>query len=184
MFTNDWFGITGKANFEKYVAPLSPADSLEIGCYEGRASVWLMEHSLTNLTVIDTFKGSDEHDAQFETTMLKRFEENIEPHKERVVIKVGTSQHFLREIPIAGQYDFIYIDGAHYAMNALEDAVLAFPLLKEGGIMIFDDYTWGRGMNPLDIPSTGTDAFLHIYGNKLTVLEKNSQVVIQKNTSK
>jgi hypothetical protein len=33
-------------------------------------------------------------------------------------------------------------DGSHRARDVLEDAVLSWPLLKVGGIMLFDDYLW------------------------------------------
>ena len=178
-FSNNWFEITGIKNFEKYVLPLMPKKSLEIGCYEGRASVWLLEHCLTALTVIDTFEGSKEHGD--ESTLFDRFTENIEPHNEMVEVMTGTSQDVLKILGGEKEsFDFIYIDGAHYAMNALEDAVLAFPLLKQGGMMIFDDYTWGVGMPYHDIPAPGINAFLDVYGDKLEVLEKNSQVIIRK----
>lgn len=182
MFTNNWFEITAIKNFEKYILPLQPADSLEIGCYEGRASKWLMDNTKTNLTVIDTFEGSDEHDSKFEETMQERFRDNLNENRDRIVENVGTSQKVLRGTPIAEQYDFVYIDGAHYAMNALEDAVLSFPLLKQGGITIFDDYTWGVGMPYHHIPAPGIDAFLNVYGDQIDVLEKNSQVIIRKKT--
>jgi predicted O-methyltransferase YrrM len=99
---------------------------------------------------------------------------------DRVEIITGTSRLGIRTIPVSEKYDFIYIDGSHQASDVLEDAVLAFPLLKEGGIMIFDDYTWGAGMGYYEIPKPGIDAFISIYGDQLKVLEKNSQVVIAK----
>jgi len=184
MFTNEWFKITGIKNFEKYVKPLDNQDNLhfmEIGCYEGLASCWLMENTEADLVVIDTFKGSKEHDAQFEKTLLARFKENIEPYKERVEIVEGTSSRELKLYSaVTNFFDFIYVDGSHQASDVLEDAVLAFPLLKKGGIMIFDDYTWGAGMDRLNIPVTGINAFLDVYGDQLEVLEKNAQVIIRK----
>jgi len=36
-------------------------------------------------------------------------------------------------------FDFIYIDGAHEAKFVIQDAVLALPLLKPGGYILFDD---------------------------------------------
>jgi len=178
MFTNNWFEITAIKNFEKYVLPLAPKNALEIGCYEGRATVWLLENTKAILTVIDTFEGSKEHGD--ESTLFDRFSENVKPYVEMVDVLKGTSQDKLRLLIPEETYDFIYIDGAHYAMNALEDAVLAFPLLKQGGIMIFDDYTWGVGMPFYDIPAPGIDAFLTVYGNQIKVLEQNSQVILLK----
>jgi len=184
VFTNNWFEVTAKGNFEKYLLPLTKDESksfnfLEVGCYEGQASVWLMENTTAKLTVIDTFEGSKEHDKQFEKTLLNRFTENIAPHEKRVEVLVGTSREHLKRLE-NDSYDFIYIDGSHQASDVLEDAVLAFPLLRKNGIMIFDDYTWGLGMEHYDIPVFGIDAFLAVYGNQLKVLEKNSQVIISK----
>jgi len=182
MFTNNWFQITGENNFKKYLLPLAQIEDrsfLEVGCYEGRASVWLLENTKGDLTVIDTFKGSKEHDSQFEKTLLARFTENIKPYKDRVEIIEGTSSKYLKRL-VDNAYDFIYIDGSHQASDVLEDAILVFPLLKTNGIMIFDDYTWGQGMDYYDIPVTGIDAFLNVYGNQLDILEKNSQVIIRK----
>ena len=189
MFTNTWFEITAKANFEKYIKPLADKgrilNFLEIGCYEGRASVWLMENTGSKLTVIDTFLGSKEHDSQFEKTLLARFRENIYPYKDRVEVLKGTSSDQLKSIkfshlPMTELFDFIYVDGSHQASDVLEDAILAFPLLKENGIMIFDDFTWGQGMSPYDVPATGINAFLFVYANQLRTLEKNTQVIIRK----
>lgn len=183
MFTNSWFEMTGKANFEKYVLPLKETATtfLEVGCYEGQASKWMLENSNAVLTVVDTFKGGE--DLPDEVDLLERFKENTKEFENRIAIIQGRSEDCLKILsPILNNnFDFIYIDGSHLAKNALEDGILAFPLLKKGGIMIFDDYTWGQGMDLLDIPKTGIDSFIFLYGRELKVLEKNSQVIIQKN---
>ena len=181
MFTNNWFEITGIKNFEKYVLPLTtsgqPLKFLEVGCYEGRASVWLMENTNAKLVVIDTFAGGE--DLPDEKDLLTRFRENIAPFKDRVEIWQGTSQDNLKELS-KEDFDFIYIDGSHLAKSVLEDAVLAFPLLKKNGIMIFDDYTWRGSTNQYELPAMGIDAFLFVYADQLEILEKNSQVIITK----
>ena len=38
-----------------------------------------------------------------------------------------------------GSFDFIYVDASHRAPDVLLDAVLAFQLLRIGGLIIFDD---------------------------------------------
>jgi len=179
VYTNNWFEITGKANFEKYVLPLkemSDLNFLEVGCYEGQTSNWLLNNTNAKLTVVDTFEGGQ--DLPQEIDLLNRFVGNTKDHESRINIKMGQSQKLLRDIK--NTYDFIYVDGSHLAGDTLEDAVLAFRLLKKGGIMIFDDYTWGAGMGFYDIPRTGIDAFILVFGNQLEVLEKNSQAVIRK----
>jgi hypothetical protein len=178
-YTNNWFEITGKANFEKYVLPLKDNNCrfLEVGCYEGQTSNWLMKNTDAHLAVIDTFAGGQ--DLPDEVNLRERFMENTKRYADRIQMFVGKSQEELRGFP-HDNYDFIYVDGSHLAGDTLEDAVLAFRLLKKGGIMIFDDYTWGAGMGFYDIPRTGIDAFILVFGNQLEVLEKNSQMVIRK----
>lgn len=182
MFTNNWFEITAKANFEKYLLPLKDKtlNLLEIGCYEGKTSCWMMEnsHPETFLTVIDTFEGGQ--DLPDEVNLLERFKENIKNYGHRVTIITGKSQDRLKELPNNNFYDFIYIDGSHLAADTLEDMILSFRLLKQGGLMIIDDYTWGYHLPIYEIPAVGIDAFIHVYGNKLEVLEKNSQLVLRK----
>mgnify|MGYP006282024929 CR=1 FL=1 len=74
----------------------------------------------------------------------------------------------------AGDFDFIYIDGSHQAPDVLCDAVLAFRLLRSGGIMAFDDYLWHEHatphIDPLRCPKPAIDAFVNLYCRKLDVL--------------
>ena len=56
----------------------------------------------------------------------------------------------------------------------LTDAVLAFQLLRVGGIIIFDDYLWrlepdGR-QDPLNMPKPAIDLFINIFQRKLRVI--------------
>lgn len=178
-FTNNWFEITARGNFEKYVKPLQEKDFhfLEVGCYEGQASTWMMENTNAKLTVADTFAGGQ--DLPDEKHLLDRFKANIEPYKDRIEIRVGRSEDVLKKL-LPESYEFIYIDGSHLAKDVLKDAVLSFQLLKKKGIMIFDDYTWGQGLPPAETPAVGIDDFIDVYADKLEVLEKNSQVVIRK----
>ena len=139
-----------------------------------------MKNTDANLTVIDTFAGSVEHDKDFEKNLFDRFSENIEPYDGRVETMIGKSSEKLKELKCGECFDFIYVDGSHQAKDVLEDAILAFPLLKENGIMIFDDYTWRGGKDQYELPAMGIDAFLFVYANQLNVLAKNQQVVLAK----
>ncbi|MCR5880051.1 hypothetical protein [Phenylobacterium sp. J367] len=55
----------------------------------------------------------------------------------------------------------------------LTDAVLAFKLLKVGGLLIFDDYLWKHEKNGQEdfynMPKPAIDAFVTLYQRKLTV---------------
>ncbi len=53
-FTKDWFSHN-EWNFIKYLAHLidTPCRILEIGCYEGRATVWMLENIATHPDATD-----------------------------------------------------------------------------------------------------------------------------------
>ena len=158
---------------------------LEIGSFQGRSTVWLLENILTNdtstITCIDTFEGSIEHVIAFQNDIKNLFDifsHNISKFKNKVNIIKDKSQLALKQIN--EQYDFIYIDGDHKASSVLEDAILSFSLLKKDGIMIFDDYMWFGMETYIDNPKPAIDAFLDIYADKITVLYKGYQVLIKK----
>lgn len=162
---------------------------LEIGSYEGRSTVWLLENILTHPTArifcIDTFNGSPEHvemgiDLD---NLLDRFLKNVEPYVgSKVFPLIGPSQLILRDYKLKPEeYDIVYIDGSHKAADVLEDAVLSFRLLKIGGLMIFDDYAWaGGGPTEFDNPRRGVDAFYYAYRNQLKRAHMSYQAIFQR----
>ncbi len=156
----------------------------EIGTFEGDSAEWFLDNVITDPTskfhAIDPFTGSIEHrvgninTSRLEETArakLARFS-NVEIHK-------GYSQDVLRSFK--DKLDFIYVDGAHDARSVLRDAVLAFDLLKPGGVMIFDDYSWSVFPNELDRPKGAVDAFARLYSKHLDVIQgKGAQFVVRK----
>jgi predicted O-methyltransferase YrrM len=187
IFSVDWFScyIHNWTYFLKDLKDKPNLNFLEIGSYQGRSTVWLLENILTHdtstITCIDPFEGSQEHteyhidDLQ---TLFQVFSHNISKFKNKVNIIKNKSQIALKQIN--EEFDFIYIDGDHTASSVIEDAILSFSLLKKGGIMIFDDYKWESHKTPIDDPKPAIDAFLLIYANKINVLFINTQVVIEK----
>ena len=187
IFTVDWFSynIPIWTHYFKELKDKPNLRFLEIGSFQGRSTIWLLENILTDktstITCIDTFEGSIEHTLHFQNDIKNLFDifsYNISKFKNKVNIIKDKSQVALKQIN--EQYDFIYIDGDHKASSVIEDAILSFPLLKKGGIMIFDDYQWFEMKKYIDNPKAAIDAFLEIYADKITVLYKNHQVIIEK----
>ena len=121
-------------------------DFLEIGSFEGRSSLWMLENILTHtnatLTCIDMWQYPPE---PFYENAYSNFLYNMVVgnfiHKTTFYKMI--SNEALKILSIKDKkYDFIYIDGAHHSPHPLEDAVLSFPLLKVGGTLAFDDYLW------------------------------------------
>ena len=91
----------------------------------------------------------------------------------------GTSFSYLTTCNL--EFDFIYIDGDHTSNGVYEDAILSFPLLKQGGIMAFDDYLWKHdSKNPELEPKMGIDKFLKDNEKEVKVIVNGYQIWIEK----
>jgi predicted O-methyltransferase YrrM len=79
-------------------------------------------------------------------------------------------------------FDFAYIDASHTAYGTLEDAVLTHPLIKSGGIIIFDDYKWKDPNRPSDTdsPELGINCFVNAYADFYDVIFVGYQVGLKK----
>ncbi len=191
QFTQDWFSRnipSFQKNLARYVN-ISEIKALEIGSWEGRSTCWLLEniliHPTAEITCVDTFQGSVEHKLWFPQNYIQSIEERFDfnialtnsAHKVKKI--VGSSIEVMRCLPL-NTYDFIYIDGSHLAYDVLADAVLAWQLLKEGGLMIFDDYDFLVPNQPQQNTKIGIDAFLTVFGDKLKVIHREYQVIVEK----
>ena len=77
-------------------------------------------------------------------------------------------------------YDFIYIDASHKAKDVLDDAVFSWRLLKNGGLLFFDDYKYTEGDIEIDRPKMAIDAFLSVRPTDYRILDHQYQMYIQK----
>lgn len=153
---------------------------LEIGSFEGYSACWLLDniltHSSSHLVCIDTF---EDECARF------LYDLNISRTKasHRVTKRVGLSEDQLVKLE-KNSFDFIYVDGSHQQVNVLQDGVLAWRLLKNGGLMTFDDYQIAE--HPIDIllqgkdrPEVGINAFLTVFEGRYCLIHSGYQVTIQ-----
>lgn len=185
-FTTDWFS----RNIPAWNVMLArfkgqPAAALEIGCWEGRATCWLLENILTHqassITVVDNFKGGPEHSKDQVLLVENRFDANVEKWKHRVHKYSGESKNELAFLIVSrSQYEIIYVDGGHQSHIALTDIVMAWQLLKPGGVIIFDDYGWKHGDGPTDRPKIAIDAFLSCMAGQYEIIHQRYQVAVRK----
>jgi len=198
QFTQDWFHWAPELLLK--LIPLLPERKrfLEIGSFEGRSTVWMVENMLEDggvIDCIDTWEGGEEHSAEDMAAVEERFTHNsVEVVMEyanadgarRWVEKYkGTSvqhlAHWLLENPKDHPtFDFIYIDGSHIAKDVLTDACMAWPLLKPKGIMVFDDYMWGNARDILHRPKWAIDAFVNIFAEEVEIISAGYQLAIRK----
>jgi hypothetical protein len=158
---------------------------LEIGVFEGRASVWMLENILTHptskFTAMDPFiKGGNNVSGE---VIKQRFISNVKAAggEGRTTLIVGYSQVELRKLPL-DSFDIIYIDGSHFPADVLEDAVLSWRLLKIGGLMIFDDYALQANCGqPNEInPMPAINAFIILNRASLDLIHCDYQAMIRK----
>lgn len=191
-YSVDWFSHNiptwDKIFTDKQIKGKDSLKFLEIGCFEGRATNYLLENILTGngceIHVVDTFQGSLNEsgmnwDSSYEfTDLYKTFSNNISKHKDRVFIHAGESGKILKKDFEDNSFDFIYIDGSHTAPDVLQDAILCHPLLKVGGIVIFDDLGWKDPNNPhpTNSPEMGITFFYNAYSLKYDFLFQGYQL--------
>jgi len=187
-FTEDWFS----SNTSRWTQLLSELIGqpglrfLEIGCFEGRSSVWLLDNVLTHpdsrLDCIDAWDGFLTASTSYiGSDVEQRFDHNmLAIHAgDRVRKLKGKSAVVLRKLD-RPTYDFIYIDASHEAPDVLRDAVLAFDLAKPNGLIVFDDYEWVCAPRDLERPRMAIDTFLSVYQEKCRVLDRGWQLTIQR----
>jgi len=105
-FTTDWF-CGNEKHFSRYLAHLedTPCRILEIGCYEGRATVWLLENIATHPDATVHCVDVVEQASFWKNILAAR-------SPEKVRLEIGLSRNLLRLCP-ENAFDFIYVDGGH-----------------------------------------------------------------------
>lgn len=187
-FTFDWV-TPHAAAWENDLAHLKGKPGvrgLEIGCFEGQSACWFLDNVLTHptsrLTCVDPFA------IPMDSVLLRYFERYFDDNvaasgaADRVTKLVGSSQVVLRALS-PSSFDFVYVDGSHRVGDVLQDAVLAWTLLRSGGTVIFDDYDLvdevATGLFAR-APGRALDAFLTILGDSAKIERRDWQLVVRK----
>lgn len=188
VFSTDWTS----RHFSTWSAILAgrrdePLRVLEIGSWEGRSAIFFLRYfPYCRLTCVDTFQGSPEHalrdkwrDALPE--IESRFDQNVAEFTGRVEKLKKTSVKALNELRAEGRrFDLVLIDGSHHRADVHADAEGCWPLVAEGGMVIFDDYEWNFPVAAEDHPKLGVDAFLSGHAGEFEERERGYQLIIAK----
>lgn len=165
---------------------IKPIKALQIGAFAGHCSEFLLQRILRNpestLYDVDTWEGSWEHDDIDFNNVERYYDLNLSNYIEdgKLVKNKMTSDEFFKNNTM--EFDFIYVDGDHVRDQVAKDAENAYKVLKSGGIMIFDDYTWELHTSPeAQIPFIAISQFLARHKElKFDILTIHHQVWIQK----
>lgn len=154
---NDYYKIPGWFNYQDSYAALAgelPDGStiVEIGSFLGRStkylanSFFMSEKTNVKIYCIDTWEGSGEEHATVDLKDLyEEFRDNLHFYIGRNMVMPlrGRSDNvdFLSMFEDKS-VDAIVVDGSHTYEDVWADVYNWWPKLKDGGIMIGDDYNW------------------------------------------
>lgn len=164
-------------NLYKFIKKNNKNNILEIGTYEGLASIWLakkyLNNKLSSLTIVDPFMVKDR------TTDMKNYTEDIfklnfeKFQNNKIKFYKNTSDDFFKFN--TQKFNLIYIDGSHELDDIKKDLENSDLCLEKGGIIWCDDYK--KSTVDCYIP---IDEFLRKNKNRYKVIFKDYQIAFQK----
>ena len=193
-FTHNWFELV-QEEWGKRTASLRGRELriLEIGSFEGASTTWildnLLDHPDSRMIAIDTFEGGMEHhelnkpDVYGLSSLEARFRSNVSKcrHFAKLrIMKMRSDDGLLALRGQADQFDLIYIDASHVAIDVLHDAVLCWRMLSVHGIMVFDDVRWKGYMEDCYNPRIAIKAFVSCAEPEVETEETESQLWVKK----
>ena len=184
-----------KPILDKHLNLDQPITMIEVGCFEGRSTVWfadyLSHHPSSRMFCVDTWMGGEEIERtnlRFDmNTVRSNFFENVRELKEKDKIITHMMQS---ERALSGLFtkyyrgiDFIYLDGSHTQRDTLVDLTFCISLLKQGGVVIVDDYNNNMATNnPLLRPKDAVDFIVKSFDNEIefSLTPEQQAVIIRK----
>ncbi len=153
LYTVDHFTESTAVHMKDYFNHLKYTENmklefLDIGSFEGKSTIFQLENALqhadSRITCIDTWEDVFDKSIESNDGVFNRFRQNISPYESKVSVVRGRTQDTLLSAEVVSKkYDFIYVDASRCSRDVLGTAVLVFPLLKIGGVILFNDYFVG-----------------------------------------
>ena len=182
-FSNKWF----LNNFDifNFFLPKdknSKFDYLEVGCFEGLSSFFVLsEYKAVNAILLDIWDMPNPNSKTLShnfNSIEKAFDNNLSGFN-FTKIKEDSVVAMRKLFKQNKSFDFIYIDGSHNGEDILSDAIEAFKILKKEGLIFFDDflqYDKNRALQSYD----GIEKFLNLYSNYLKIEYFQNNLVVRK----
>jgi predicted O-methyltransferase YrrM len=179
-----------RTTFENALSKL-PSNSkiLEIGTYAGESIIEMLKIvPESTAVVIDSWENYLEYDnvvnRQINVNNSKQIEEefykNISSFQNRIKVLKGKSCDKLLELLLNREtFNFIYVDASHKCLDVYFDAIIAWKLLKIGGIIAFDDYRFSQS-DTLNSPYEAIEHFKKIFQNDFVVIKEDYRVYLKK----
>lgn len=183
LFTADWFSHNIPHLFHALEkADYTFNDYLEIGSFEGLSTCWMaryleLKSTKPAITAIDFFGNKPGHG-----NFGKHFDKNIHNfirNIEVTKIKSHSASALANLMDQKAGFDLVYVDAGHDALNVIVDASLCWRMLRDGGVIVFDDYFWFSDRNSKNVLHA-VNAFLNLIEGRFKVLAVYHQVVLKK----
>ena len=154
---------------------------LEIGSYEGRSALFFANlFKDSQITCVDTWSGSDEHNDDF-TKIENNFDLNVnELSKKNKINKIKSTSNIFFDNN-NNYYDFIYVDGDHSNEQVFKDLENSWACLNSNGYLLIDDYMWWYYKDLKKNPASAINIFINKNKKNIKKLLIWHQVLIQKN---
>lgn len=165
-FTQDWFSHS-IPRFKKILGDKKDLRILEIGSFEGRSAIWMIQNLNPKKIVLvepGYLKGNND-----------QLKSNLSGLNYKLIEKPNNEAW---KDYIFDEFDFVYIDGNHSSKNCYFDMILGWSVLSENGIMAIDDYQWKLRDKDGTRPKDAVDFFLK--RNDIEILLIGYQAWIQK----
>jgi Methyltransferase domain len=148
------------------------AEVLEVGSLEGRSALFFLNYLRgSRITCIDPFPEDRE----------RVFDANLAAFTGRVEkLKSFSLPGLVRLRNAARKFDVIYIDGDHHREVVMLDSVLSWPMLRPGGVLMWDDYRHKTSEPAADRPGPAIDGFLVAYAGEFEELHRQWQLIVRK----
>ena len=182
-FSNKWFlNNFDIFNFFLPKEKNSKFDYLEVGCFEGLSSFFVLsEYKAVNAILLDIWDMPNPNSKTLShnfNSIEKAFDNNLSGFN-FTKIKDDSVVTMRKLFKQNKSFDFIYIDGSHNGEDILSDAIEAFKILKKEGLIFFDDflqYDKNRALQSYD----GIEKFLNLYSNYLKIEYFQNNLVVRK----
>jgi len=188
-FSSDWFSKNILV-WEKFLLKKKGISYLEIGSFEGRSAVFILELGIADKIIcVDAFLEpraiqniNKERKSLDYAQGFINLKNNI--HKGTTsnncitkIIKETSDDFFLLNTET---FDLIYIDGSHYYEDVKKDFKNSLKILNKGGILICDDFLWDYYSNSRENPMLAILECYKDYKSYLTVRFVNYQIIFEK----
>jgi predicted O-methyltransferase YrrM len=169
---------------------------LEIGCFEGKTTNYIVDNMLSDsgeiicvdpledTYLVDNLNADDELNNKHWNcfhNQYDRFIENTKLNFKKIKLHRELSSVALPKLALEykNKFDFVYVDGDHREGGVYSDGLMSLELCKTGGIILFDDYLW-KDCIGIQTAKKGIDRLLSENTYNIQIVISNYQLAIKK----